>query len=193
MNRQSGTLLFGEARPRGDQRGSRLSTPDPNRLEQLGGGASAGVGVVGAGRAVGAGGVVGVGGAVGVRGVVGVGGVVGAGRAGAGVGGVVVSGRAGAGVIEAPDILSVPDLDDKIGLSDIWMVIVWNDPVNLMSYVTYVFQKLFAYSKEKATKLMLQVHNEGRAVVASGPQERAEHDVYRLQSHGLWATLERSG
>jgi ATP-dependent Clp protease adaptor protein ClpS len=70
-----------------------------------------------------------------------------------------------------------------------WIVIVWNDPINLMSYVTFVFQKLFGYSRGKATKLMLQVHNEGKAVVSSGPRERAEHDVARLHAHGLWATM----
>jgi ATP-dependent Clp protease adaptor protein ClpS len=74
-----------------------------------------------------------------------------------------------------------------------WLVIVWNDPINLMSYVTYVFQKLFGYSREKATKLMLDVHHKGRAVVSSGPRERAELDVYRLHEHGLWATMEQSG
>jgi ATP-dependent Clp protease adaptor protein ClpS len=73
-----------------------------------------------------------------------------------------------------------------------WLVIVWNDPINLMSYVTYVFQKLFGYSTEKATKLMLDVHNKGRAVVASGTKDRAELDVARLHRHGLWATMEQS-
>ena len=70
-----------------------------------------------------------------------------------------------------------------------WIVVVWNDPVNLMSYVTFVFQKLFCYSREKATKLMLQVHNEGKAVVSSGTREKAEHDVARLHAHGIWATM----
>ena len=70
-----------------------------------------------------------------------------------------------------------------------WIVLVWNDPVNLMSYVTFVLQKLFGYSRDKATKLMLQVHNEGKAVVSSGTREKAEHDVARLHAHGLWATL----
>jgi ATP-dependent Clp protease adaptor protein ClpS len=70
-----------------------------------------------------------------------------------------------------------------------WLVVVWNDPVNLMSYVVYVFQKLFGFPREKATKLMLQVHNDGRAVVSSGPREKAESDVYRLHAHGLWATM----
>lgn len=73
-----------------------------------------------------------------------------------------------------------------------WLVIVWNDPINLMSYVTYVFQKLFGYSRDKATKLMLDVHHKGRAVVSSGPRERAEVDVFRLHEHGLWATMEQS-
>jgi ATP-dependent Clp protease adaptor protein ClpS len=70
-----------------------------------------------------------------------------------------------------------------------WIVIVWNDPINLMSYVTLVLQKLFGYSRAKATQLMLQVHNEGKAVVSSGSREKAELDVSRLHSHGLWATM----
>lgn len=71
-----------------------------------------------------------------------------------------------------------------------WIVIVWNDPVNLMTYVTYVFQKLFAYSHPHARRLMLQVHHEGRAVVSGGTRERCEHDVERLHAHGLWATMQ---
>ena len=70
-----------------------------------------------------------------------------------------------------------------------WIVIVWNDPINLMSYVTLVFQKLFGYSRAKATELMLQVHHEGKAVVSSGAREKAELDVARLHAHGLWATM----
>ena len=70
-----------------------------------------------------------------------------------------------------------------------WIVVVWNDPINLMSYVTLVLQKLFGYSLAKATELMLQVHHEGKAVVSSGTREKAEHDVARLHVHGLWATL----
>jgi ATP-dependent Clp protease adaptor protein ClpS len=72
-----------------------------------------------------------------------------------------------------------------------WVVIVWNDPVNLMSYVVYVLQKLFGYSKDKATKLMLDVHHRGKAVVSSGPREKAEFDVYRLHGAGLWATMQK--
>ena len=73
-----------------------------------------------------------------------------------------------------------------------WNVIVWNDPINLMSYVTYVFQKLFGYSLEKATTLMLQVHNEGRSIVATVAREKGEYYVGRLHSYGLQATLEKS-
>jgi ATP-dependent Clp protease adaptor protein ClpS len=72
-----------------------------------------------------------------------------------------------------------------------WVVIVWNDPINLMSYVTLVFQKLFGYTKAHATKLMLQVHREGKAVVSSGNREKAELDVARLHAYGLWATMQR--
>lgn len=71
-----------------------------------------------------------------------------------------------------------------------WVVIVWNDPINLMSYVTYVLQKLFGYAKEKAESLMWDVHTKGRAVVSSGPREKAEIDVFRLHEHGLWATMQ---
>jgi ATP-dependent Clp protease adaptor protein ClpS len=72
-----------------------------------------------------------------------------------------------------------------------WVVIVWNDPVNLMSYVVFVLQKLFGYDREKATRLMLDVHHKGKAVVSSGPREKAEFDVYRLHGHGLWATMQK--
>jgi ATP-dependent Clp protease adaptor protein ClpS len=70
-------------------------------------------------------------------------------------------------------------------------VIVWNDPINLMSYVTFVFQKLFGYSFQKATSLMLDVHHKGKAIVSSGPREKAEIDTFRLHQHGLWATMQR--
>lgn len=81
--------------------------------------------------------------------------------------------------------------DESLDQDKPWIVIVWNDPINLMSYVTYVLQKLFGYSLEKATELMLDVHHKGRAVVSSGTREKAEMDVYRLHDHGLWATLEQ--
>ena len=72
-----------------------------------------------------------------------------------------------------------------------WVTIVWDDPVNLMTYVTYVFQKLFGYSEPHATKLMLQVHNEGKAVVSAGSRESMETDVSKLHAAGLWATLQQ--
>jgi ATP-dependent Clp protease adaptor protein ClpS len=72
-----------------------------------------------------------------------------------------------------------------------WVTIVWNDPVNLMTYVTFVLQDLFGYDEEKATTLMLQVHHEGRAIVSSGPRERMEHDTSRLHAYGLWASFQR--
>ncbi len=72
-----------------------------------------------------------------------------------------------------------------------WIVLVWNDPINLMSYVSFVFQKLFGYSTAKADRLMLDVHDKGRAVVANGAREKAELDVFRLHEHGLWATMQQ--
>jgi len=95
-----------------------------------------------------------------------------------------------------PETVPLEDLETLLGEDTTtdrpWLVIVWNDPINLMSYVTYVLQKLFGYSREKATSLMLDVHHKGRAVVSSGTRERAELDVYRLHEHGLWATMEQS-
>lgn len=72
-----------------------------------------------------------------------------------------------------------------------WITVVWNDPINLMSYVTHVFMTVFGYPKAKAQKLMLDVHHRGRAVVSSGPRERMELDVHTLHGYGLWATLEQ--
>ena len=72
-----------------------------------------------------------------------------------------------------------------------WVTIVWDDPVNLQTYVTYVFMELFNYSKARATELMLQVHNEGKAIVSTGSREEMEHDVARLHEYGLWTTLQR--
>ena len=92
----------------------------------------------------------------------------------------------------APDTIERKHSDEATDLERPWLVIVWNDPINLMSYVTWVFQKLFGFSFEKATKLMLDVHHKGRAVVSGGPREKAELDVYRLHAHGLWATLTKS-
>ncbi len=91
----------------------------------------------------------------------------------------------------APAKIDRPAGEDLLEPDVPWIVIVWNDPINLMSYVTWVFQKLFGYSRDKATKLMLDVHQRGKAVVSSGPKERAESDVARLHAHGLWATMQK--
>jgi ATP-dependent Clp protease adaptor protein ClpS len=72
-----------------------------------------------------------------------------------------------------------------------WVVLVWNDPINTINYVTFVLQKLFGMAEQKATKLTMQIHNEGKAVVSSGTREKAELDVFRLHEHGLWATMEQ--
>jgi ATP-dependent Clp protease adaptor protein ClpS len=93
--------------------------------------------------------------------------------------------------IEAPIRVREPEREDDREADRPWIVLVWNDPVNLMTYVTYVFQKLFGYSLEKAEELMLQVHNEGKAVVSNGTREKAESDVARLHAHGLWATMQQ--
>ena len=90
----------------------------------------------------------------------------------------------------APLEVQEPDVEDVTVTDKPWIVVVWNDPVNLMSYVVFVFQKLFEYSREKATRLMLQVHQDGKAVVSDGPREKCEGDVARLHAYGLWATME---
>ena len=82
-----------------------------------------------------------------------------------------------------------PEGDETVDPDRAWVAIVWNDPVNLMSYVTWVFQKLFGYSKDKATALMLDVHHKGRAAVSSGSREQMEHDVSRLHAAWRWATV----
>lgn len=92
----------------------------------------------------------------------------------------------------APERLDEKRPEDRTEPDRPWLVIVWNDPINLMSYVTWVFQKLFGYPRPKATRLMLQVHNEGKAVVSSGAREKAELDCFRLHAHGLWATIAKS-
>jgi ATP-dependent Clp protease adaptor protein ClpS len=91
----------------------------------------------------------------------------------------------------APLEVDSPEVDEDVTPDIPWIVIVWNDPVNLMTYVVMVFQKLFGYSREKATELMLDVHYKGRAVVSSGTREKAEFDVARLHAHGLWATMQQ--
>ncbi|MGH8959203.1 MAG: ATP-dependent Clp protease adapter ClpS [Acidimicrobiia bacterium] len=87
--------------------------------------------------------------------------------------------------------LERPVTDTNIDSDVPWQVVVWNDPVNLMDYVVWVLRRLFGHSVEEATRLMLAVHNEGKATVAQGPREQAEMDAYRLHQHGLWATIEK--
>jgi ATP-dependent Clp protease adaptor protein ClpS len=72
-----------------------------------------------------------------------------------------------------------------------WITIIWDDPVNLMTYVTYVLMELFGFSKEKATEIMMKIHTEGKAVVSTGSREEMERDVARVHEFGLWATLQR--
>lgn len=91
----------------------------------------------------------------------------------------------------APVELERPEADEDLKPDLPWVTIVWNDPVNLMTYVTYVFQTVFGYSKEKARALMLDVHHKGRATVSSGSREEMERDVSILHEYGLWATLQQ--
>lgn len=89
----------------------------------------------------------------------------------------------------APTELERPEVADAVSTDVPWITIVWNDPVNLMSYVTYVFMTYFKYPREKAEQLMMQVHQDGRSVVSSGSREEMERDVSAMHSYGLWATL----
>jgi ATP-dependent Clp protease adaptor protein ClpS len=101
--------------------------------------------------------------------------------------------------MSAPDVteITIPDtVEELLGSTDErpdvpWVVIVWNDPVNTIDYVILVFQKLFGYSRAKATRLTMQVHHEGKAVVSSGSREKCEADVARLHAYGLWATMQK--
>ena len=97
---------------------------------------------------------------------------------------------------EATDTKTREDLKEAINAAFIidkpWVTIVWDDPVNLMSYVTYVLMELFSFTREKAHELMMQVHTQGKAVVSTGSREEMERDVSRLHKYGLWATLQRA-
>jgi len=93
--------------------------------------------------------------------------------------------------VTLPDTIEAPVEESDTRIDTPWIVIVWNDPVNLMSYVVLVLQKVFGYSREKATRLMLEVHHDGKSAVSHGTREKAEIDVARLHAHGLWATMEK--
>ncbi|MBU6182001.1 MAG: ATP-dependent Clp protease adapter ClpS [Verrucomicrobia bacterium] len=81
---------------------------------------------------------------------------------------------------------------DQSDLDSVWSVIVHNDPVNLMSYVTLVFRRVFGFPREKAERHMLEVHNQGRSIVWSGAREPAEVYLQQLHAHLLLATLEKA-
>ena len=82
-------------------------------------------------------------------------------------------------------------LDERLELGSEWITLVWNDPVNLMSYVSYIFRSYFGFSTAEAQKRMMQVHTEGRAVVATGTREEMERHVEAMHDFGLWATLQK--
>ena len=112
---------------------------------------------------------------------------------------LVVPDVAGSSPVGRPIFNSTPsadaDLDTEIVVApDVpWITLVWNDPVNLMSYVTYVFRSYFGFPKEEAERLMLQVHENGRAVVATGPREEMERHTEAMHEFGLWATVAKAG
>lgn len=92
----------------------------------------------------------------------------------------------------SPVELEEPVVEDVTLLARPWVTVVWNDPVNLMSYVTFVFQNYFGYARAKAEKLMLEVHHDGRSVVSTGSREEMERDVQAMHEYGLWATLQKA-
>ncbi len=91
-----------------------------------------------------------------------------------------------------PVEIEQPEADEVTAPARPWVTIVWNDPVNLMSYVTYVFQTYFGYPRKKAEKLMFEVHNDGKSVVSAGSREEMERDVQAMHEYGLWATMEKA-
>ncbi len=91
-----------------------------------------------------------------------------------------------------PVEIEQPEADEVVRVARPWVTIVWNDPVNLMSYVTYVFQTYFGYPRKKAEKLMFEVHNDGKSVVSTGSREEMERDVQAMHEYGLWATMEKA-
>jgi ATP-dependent Clp protease adaptor protein ClpS len=92
----------------------------------------------------------------------------------------------------APIEIDEPDVEELNAIDRPWQTVVWNDPVNLMSYVTFVFQQYFGFTRKKAEKKMLEVHRDGRSVVSTGGREEMERDVRAMHEYGLWATMERT-
>lgn len=105
----------------------------------------------------------------------------------------VVDARRAAPLLAMPSAAPVESTETELesGIDKPWLTVVWDDPVNLMSYVTFVFQRVFGYTRDQAHDLMLKVHNDGRAVVSSGSRDKVENDVRKLQEAGLWATMQR--
>ena len=91
------------------------------------------------------------------------------------------------------DVLEQTELIESTVLDSPWVTIVWNDPVNLMNYVSWVFRSYFGFSRAEANVRMLQVHRDGRAVVATGSREEMERHVEAMHDFGLWATLAKAG
>jgi ATP-dependent Clp protease adaptor protein ClpS len=95
-------------------------------------------------------------------------------------------------ILDQPDVREHTELREHTVLDSPWVTLVWNDPVNLMSYVSYVFRTYFGFSREEAQRRMMQVHEDGRAVVATGSREEMERHVEAMHDFGLWATLQRA-
>ena len=94
-------------------------------------------------------------------------------------------------VSTAPVELDEPITETEVTPDTPWVTVVWNDPINLMTYVSFVFQEYFGYDHTKADRLMMQVHQEGRAAVSTGSREEMERDVAAMHGYGLWATLQK--
>ena len=94
--------------------------------------------------------------------------------------------------MSAPMPVETQEPEEAVLVDRPWVTVVWNDPVNLMSYVTYVFETYFGYPRKKAEKLMLEVHRDGRSTVSSGSREEMERDVQAMHEYGLWATMEKA-
>ena len=91
-----------------------------------------------------------------------------------------------------PQITAATDTRAIVELEHPWVVLVWNDPVNLMTYVSYIFRTYFGFDRAEAERRMLLVHTEGRAVVATGSREEMERHVEAMHDYGLWATLQKA-
>src|SRR5687767_13298025 len=96
------------------------------------------------------------------------------------------------GLLTRPDLGEDIDLREQVDPDQPWQTVVWDDPVNLMSYVTHVFREYFGMARADAERLMLAVHNEGRAVVAEGAREQMELHAQAMHDYGLWATVRQA-